>query len=350
MRIKPPIAILKSEIFRLGGLEKYARRLATLLTGKGHKVSLLSLGSSSPQNTQKLPFETITGPFRNKASVFKILEFEQFCQAYLKKNPHTIVFGLDRNRFQTHLRAGNGVHRAYLKRRAEVEPKWKELRHLVNPLHQLLLHFEKRAFEHPGLQVLYTNSHMVKAEILEYYKVEPAKIRVVHNGVEWQQLESSFAVWPEAKKYFLEKHGFDPSAFHLLFIAQGFARKGLIQLLNALHLLKKHPFHLSVVGRDTHALFYKEMAKRLGLSKKISFFDSTDQIIPFYQMADALAIPSLYDPFANVTLEALSLGVRCISSKTNGAHEILNEKNGLIIESLLSPEAFAQSLKKYPTF
>ena len=44
---------------------------------------------------------------------------------------------------------------------------------------------------------------------------------------------------------------------------------------------------------------------------------------PFYQQSDCLAIPSFYDPFANVTLEALAMGLYAVSSKTNGGHEIL---------------------------
>ncbi len=55
---------------------------------------------------------------------------------------------------------------------------------------------------------------------------------------------------------------------------------------------------------------------------------------PFYQLADALAIPSFYDPFANVTVEALAMGLFVVSSRSNGGFEILDPSKGIIIENL----------------
>jgi len=82
----------------------------------------------------------------------------------------------------------------------------------------------------------------------------------------------------------------------------------------------------------------------LGLKDKVRFFGSQDEMRPFYQYADALVIPSFYDPFANVTIEALAMGLFVISSKHNGGHEILNKQNGIVIENLLDVDAFAASL------
>ncbi len=51
-----------------------------------------------------------------------------------------------------------------------------------------------------------------------------------------------------------------------------------------------------------------------------------------YAAADVFLLPTLYDPFANVTLEALAAGLPVITSAQNGASEIIeNEKNGFIL-------------------
>ena len=51
-----------------------------------------------------------------------------------------------------------------------------------------------------------------------------------------------------------------------------------------------------------------------------------------YAAADVFLLPTLYDPFANVTLEALAAGLPVITSAQNGASEILqNEVNGFIL-------------------
>jgi UDP-glucose:(heptosyl)LPS alpha-1,3-glucosyltransferase len=51
-----------------------------------------------------------------------------------------------------------------------------------------------------------------------------------------------------------------------------------------------------------------------------------------YAAADVFLLPTLYDPFANVTLEALAAGLPVITSAQNGAAEIIeNESNGFIL-------------------
>jgi UDP-glucose:(heptosyl)LPS alpha-1,3-glucosyltransferase len=56
-------------------------------------------------------------------------------------------------------------------------------------------------------------------------------------------------------------------------------------------------------------------------------------------------IPSFYDPFANVTIEALAMGLFVLSSKQNGGHEILTQENGKLIEDLLDLETMIDALK-----
>ena len=70
---------------------------------------------------------------------------------------------------------------------------------------------------------------------------------------------------------------------------------------------------------------YRAKAVQLG-SKPKSASWSAGGNPPFYQMADALVIPSFYDPFANVTVEALAMGLFVLSSKHNGGPEILTKK------------------------
>ena len=65
------------------------------------------------------------------------------------------------------------------------------------------------------------------------------------------------------------------------------------------------------------------LAAKLNIQRRVTFFGPQKEIRPFYQFADALVIPSFYDPFANVTVEALAMGLFVVSSKSNGGHEIL---------------------------
>jgi UDP-glucose:(heptosyl)LPS alpha-1,3-glucosyltransferase len=53
-----------------------------------------------------------------------------------------------------------------------------------------------------------------------------------------------------------------------------------------------------------------------------------------YAASDLFLLPTLYDPFANVTLEAMAAGLPVITTLANGAHEILTSgQNGFVVPS-----------------
>jgi len=251
---------------------------------------------------------------------------------------------MDRTRHQTHIRAGNGVHAAFLKRREQMEGNYNSFKKALNPLNQTILKIEKDAFESPELKILFTNSHMVKKEVLTYYQTPPEKIQVVHNGVEWNEMSKDFNHWTEEKQSICDELSLDASRYHFLFIGNGYKRKGLTPLLKALSVLPFKDFHLSVLGKDRDITKFIKLVENLGLKEQVSFFGPRPDIRRFYQFADSLVIPSFYDPFANVTVEALAMGLFVVSSTSNGGHEILKGENGTIIEDLLSPDAFSKAL------
>ena len=335
------VVLLKSRARNQGGLEKSASRIATAFLEKGAEVSVLTTGH--------LPFHPLIAFHSIQPTPWpaflRMEQFDRFVRRWLKKNPADIVFGMDRNRVQTHFRAGNGVHAAYLKSRILTEGKLKYYTCLVNPMHQKILQLEKEAFEYPGLKKLFTNSHMVKEQILERFSTDRAKIQVIHNGVEWHEMEADFKEWEVKKKEHCAALELDPDQFQFLFIGNGYLRKGLGQLLQGLARLSRKDVHLSVIGKDSSQGVYEEQARSLGLSKQVRFFGPRSDIRAFYQLADCLAIPSFYDPFANVTVEALAMGLFVVSSNCNGGAEVLTPECGAIIEDLLSPDAMAHALE-----
>ncbi|MES2272856.1 MAG: glycosyltransferase family 4 protein [Chlamydiota bacterium] len=337
------VVLLKSGAQNRGGLEKYSARIASAFLEKGAKISILTTGASS--SASALParvYSTQTFPW---PGFLRLEQFDRFVQRWLKDNPADLIFGMDRNRSQTHLRAGNGSHAAYLKSRLHTDGAFKHFICTLNPLHRKILQMEREAFENPGLQKLFTNSNMVKGEILTHYATDPNKIQVIHNGVEWAEMETDFKNWETSRLNHLQRLDLPKDCFHFLFIGNGYLRKGLGVLLGALAQLNCADFHLSVIGKDHRIEEYKALARKLGLKSRVRFFGPQADIRPFYQIADALAIPSFYDPFANVTIEALAMGLFVVSSKSNGGHEILTPQNGAIIEDLLNLESIADALR-----
>lgn len=325
------VVLLKSKAGNSGGLEKYASRIAAAFTAKGARVSILTTGSTPQNNPSIYTFPTAAWP-----AFLRMEQFDRAVTRWLKKNHADLVFGMDRNRFQTHIRAGNGVHAAYLESRVHTEGWVKKWTCMLNPLHIKILQLEKQAFENPLLQKLFTNSYMVRDQILQRFQTDPKKIQVIHNGVEWHEMQADFSAWTEQKRSDL---------FQFLFIGNGYLRKGLDRLLEGLARLKRRDFQLSVIGKDNKIDEYRAKTIRLGLDKQVFFFGAQTDIRPFYQTADVLVIPSFYDPFANVTVEALAMGLFVVSSKQNGGHEILTAENGTVIEDLLNTDSVVNALE-----
>ncbi|MCB1107359.1 MAG: glycosyltransferase family 4 protein [Chlamydiia bacterium] len=326
-----------------GGLEKWARLIANGFAKKGADVHILT----SDVLEQKGFHPSIKPHTLSPTKLFSYRQmkgFDALCKKWNKDHTSDIVFGIDRTSEQTHIRAGNGVHASFLEKRKEFEG-YSSIKELLNPLNRTILDIEKKAFENPHLKVLFTNSHMVKNEILKYYQVPSDKIEVIHNGLEWKEMGEDHAIWVEKKPKIAAKLGLDPSLFHFLFIGNGYKRKGLPLLLKALKLLHPSDFHLSVVGKDRNIHSFISLAQKLGLSNHVSFFGPCQNVRPFYQVADCLTIPSIYDPFANVTIEALGMGLFVVSSTHNGGYEVLKEETGTAIKELSSLDAIKEALQ-----
>jgi UDP-glucose:(heptosyl)LPS alpha-1,3-glucosyltransferase len=336
------ICFLKRSFAAKGGLEKHAIKILNYFLDLGHEITAISEdGLNSQDKIHQVQTKTHSG-----FSFRKVSGFNTETKKLLLKTSFDLVFGFDRTENQTHMRLGNGVHRAYLEQRKQFDPWYKKIFHF-NPLDKTILKIEKESFLCPDLKVILANSHMVKNQVLKYYPVDPKLIHVLHNGVEWETLQLAFDKTFEVP--ICPPFSYNPSVVQLLFIGHGFARKGLPQLLQTLSLLSKEDFHLHVVGHDKKLCYFRQMAQFYGLADKVTFHGKALHPHLFYQIADCVVVPSFYDPFANVTVEALAMGNFVVTSRSNGGHEIITPNTGKILDDLLDITTFANTIKSVLT-
>ena len=113
-------------------------------------------------------------------------------------------------------------------------------------------------------------------------------------------------------------------------------------MATALHTLARTPsVYLWVVGHDKHAARYLALAAQLGISDRVRFTGAQNEVKPFYGAADALILPTLYDPFPNVCVEALASGLPVLTSTGCGAAEWLREGENGWVRDALDVEGFA---------
>jgi UDP-glucose:(heptosyl)LPS alpha-1,3-glucosyltransferase len=121
-----------------------------------------------------------------------------------------------------------------------------------------------------------------------------------------------------------------------LFVAMNYRLKGLDPLL---HAAARTPgarsgprgFRLIVAG-DPHTAGYQRVARRLGLGDQVCFIGPCRDMRSCYFASDFLVHPTFYDPCSLVVLEALACGVPVITSRFNGASELLTPpREGYVI-------------------
>jgi UDP-glucose:(heptosyl)LPS alpha-1,3-glucosyltransferase len=156
--------------------------------------------------------------------------------------------------------------------------------------------------------------------------VDSAKLRRIYNGIDLQL----FCPLAHAHERSAQRRQLGlPEAPLLLFVGSGFERKGLAQLISAMS-MRKSDWQLAVLGRDKHEAHYRKQVARLGQEEKVHFIGVAENVVPYYQCADLLVHPCLYDPFSNVVLEAMACGLGVITNQYNGANEVISSQiNGL---------------------
>lgn len=320
------IAILKGTLTAAGGLEKYCHKIADRLARKGHEVHILGFGALPLP--QALPHPLIhihsIAP-KVPISLLQLVLFDLAVKKWLRSNTCDRVLGFFRNTApQTDYRAGNGCHKAYLAHRKKTCSFLKRLSFSLNPLHRFICYCEKKTFESYSLQHLIVNSQLVADEIVHYYKdVIWTKIHVIHNGVEWQDTREQFQHLLKNREQLLQAYALRPQSLKILFVGHEWKRKGLPLLLKSLGAHPNADWELLVIGKERHPQEFQTLAKSLKIGEKIKWLGPQKNLSHFYTIADIVVIPSLYDPFANVTVEALSYGCYVVSSNMNGGSEVI---------------------------
>jgi UDP-glucose:(heptosyl)LPS alpha-1,3-glucosyltransferase len=296
----------------------------------GHQVSVYGAGSASDD-------AEFLGPdvIYVKVPVWggrtgRLLTYALNTRRMLRRARADVVFSLERTLFQHVYRAGDGCHREWLARRTPFLSPGKRLLQQMSPFHRVMLWLEQRLFRAPELKRVIANSRQVKEEIIRHFQVDPGIIKVVYNGLD----HSVFHPVDESERQSLRRElGVPEEEGIILFVGSGFARKGLACLMEAVSQIKDEPVQLWVVGKGRVGN-YQTRAQQLGIASRVRFFGPQPDVAPFYQAANLLALPTLYDPCSNVVLEALGCGCPVITTKANGAAEFITPgENGEIITS-----------------
>ncbi|MGH7388808.1 MAG: glycosyltransferase family 4 protein, partial [Candidatus Rokuibacteriota bacterium] len=228
-------------------------------------------------------------------------------------------------------RAGEGCHRAYLAAR-DGEPG----RGLY---HRVVLALERRVFARTPRIVAIARAG--RREIEALYGVPPARVAVVYNGVDLARFHPGLR--ETLRQPARAEAGVPAGAFAALFVGSGFERKGLATALEAVAGLDDRSAQLIVVGKGREAP-YHTLATRLGVADRVRWLGPRADVERWYAAADACVLPSRYEPFGNVHLEALACGLPVVASTAAGGSEIVAEAAAGRVVDPRDPRAVSAAL------
>lgn len=296
-------------------MERATAGFLQALVAHGHDVHLLSPPGQRPMAGVTLHTLTLL-PAPRPA---RVLVLALAARLAVRRGAWDAVQSHERTLSQDVYRAGEGCHRAYMD---AMGPRY----HRRAAYHRLLLALERRVFTRtPEIVAI---SRRGAEEIARLYAVPDTRLTVIYNGVDLDRYHPDNRAQYRAGAR--AEIGVAADAWLVLFAGSGFERKGLSTAIEAFARLDDARARLLVVGKGD-ARPYDALAERLGVAARVTWLGPRPDIERWYAAADALALPTRYEPFGNVLLEALASGLPVVTTTHAGGAEAVNPACGAVV-------------------
>jgi glycogen synthase len=184
-------------------------------------------------------------------------------------------------------------------------------------------------------------SFYMREQIADIFGVEEEQVSVIPNGIDPRDLQPQDPA--ELRRLRLEFA--QPDQRLMLLVGRLVYEKGFQLALEAMpRVIERLPgTRFLVAGSGTHEMELRRQASDLGLMEHGTFLGwiGDDVLHSLYPIADVCVVPSIYEPFGLVALEAMASGCPCLVADTGGLREVVpHEEAGLRFRAR-DPEALA---------
>jgi UDP-glucose:(heptosyl)LPS alpha-1,3-glucosyltransferase len=302
---------------RRGGAEQWTFQHAERLLARGHEVHVVAQGVNGP--AARLPIAQ--HPLGRIRSVLERAAAAAACLRELKVDMvHDIGLG-----WHSHLlQSEDGSRLAQWEQKLLLLPSWlrpwKRAMLRVLPRYRAFRRLMDRQFGDPQ-RIVIAVSKMCARDYQNYHDVPSERIRLVYHGTDNERFSPLNR--DRYREEIRDRLGLRGDEVMLLFVGHDYQRKGLATAVRAAKRLAAEgaAVRLVVVGGKKR----RPQAALLAAHGVVSHVGAIDDPVPYYAAADVFVLPTYYDPCSLSVSEAAASGLPSVTTRFNGAAELLTE-------------------------
>jgi UDP-glucose:(heptosyl)LPS alpha-1,3-glucosyltransferase len=316
------IVQIVQEFSTAGGVETVARELARVFSSSG-AANVVLASAVSEDIDDSVTIERVAswlsliptrGLFRHIGRAIVVPIFTMAATRAISRHPRAVVISHG-DSLKGDVLVVHAVNaQSLLEKRNAGSWRW-----LLNPIHLWVSLRDRWMIGGLRYRMFVAVSSRVAKELQQLYAVPASRIRVISNGIDLTRFNRS----AESGQSIRREFNIPAEAKLLLFVGHEFPRKGLAHAVGAMERLGDD-FRLLVVGSDNPAP-YRKLARKA--RNRVIFAGARSDLPALYSAADAFVLPTAYETFSLVCMEAMACSLPVFATPVGGIEEYL--KDGL---------------------
>ncbi len=331
-----------------GGAETSTMQFVHHLMAGGAELHLFTRSRPSP--TPGLRIHTIGGASMSRTR--RSVTFAHRVERLLRANSFDMVHAITPCRYADIYQPRGGtiaetIERGIALRRSSPARSLKRYTNHLNLKQRYLLTMERKLLGQRDGPVIVALSDYVVQQLKRHYALPDERIRKVYNGVD--TVSATVEERASRRAAIRRDFGIEADDCLVLMVAHNFRLKGVRCWMEAVALLAKRGIRdvrSLVIGKGDSGRWHR-LAAHLRIADVLTFTGPSERVRDFYHAGDVLVHPTYYDPCSRVVLEALVEGLACVTTRWDGASEVIDHgKNGYVLDDPGDPAALADLVEK----
>lgn len=335
------VAITHTRYTARGGVERYAYDLVKRLLDAGHEVHYFC-HFWDDQADPRVKLHRIPNPWK-QIRFMKVWSFDRWLTSHVRREDFDIVHGFSKSSHQDIYTDGSGCLLDYQTYSMGHEAGGGRLKRSLrkHSLHQKqVLQIEQRRFTRGNFHKVVTMSDLVTDQIRRRYGLSEDEVVTIYNGIDVERFHPDKQ--REWRPAYRERLATTPDCFIALCIGNDYRRKGVPTLIQAARIIEDRgglpggrAYRFAIVGKERHnrERELSLLAKQLDVYDRVKFYGPQEHVDRWHAMADMFVLPTHFDAFGNVVLEAMAAGVPALVSSKAGAAEVVeHDHTGWVLQ------------------